>query len=148
MPLGKIELINFLHSIGIEDVSEAMRLKSLNISDITILAHYKITKKQYQRWAHEYHSIAGKSVSIRKRGKLVAMKCTECNGIVRFDSKHDRICDECGLIVDSVTQAAERVRFALRELNSPIRTQHQKEKIKNLLTVGRSEEDVIRIMLS
>ena len=144
--LGKIELINFLHSCGIEDVSEAMRLKSINKNDISILAHYKISKKTYQRWANEYHSISGKSVTVRKRGKLVAMVCRECGGMVRFDSKHDRICDQCGLIVDSNTQAAERIRFALRELNHPIKNKHEKEKIKNLLSIGRSEEDIIRIM--
>src|SRR3972149_231035 len=93
-PIGKIELINFLHSIGIDDVSEALRLKSLNVSDIKILANYKVTPKSYHKWVRAYSSVVGKSVMVRKRGKLISMKCGECGAIIRFDEHHDRVCDK------------------------------------------------------
>ena len=149
-PLSNIELANFMRSIGLsnEEIADAWRLKSMDVSDWKILAKHGITPKSYHKWVTHYSSIVGKSVMVRKRGLLVSMKCTECGGQVRWDIKRDRICEKCGLIVDSATQAAERVRFALRTLDKPIRTKHQKEKIKNLLNLGRSEEDVIRIMLS
>jgi hypothetical protein len=146
--MEKWELINLLRSCGVNDASEALKLKSLNVSDIKILAHYGVDIKTYTHWAKGYSSKIGKSVMIRKRGKLISMVCNECGGIIRFAERGDRICDKCGLIVDSNTQAAERIRFALRELNHPIKSQHEKDKIKNLLTLGKSETEVIRIMVT
>ncbi len=147
MPIGKIELINFLHSMGIEDCSEALKLKSVNVSDIKILAHYKILPKSYHAWKKQYSSIVGKSVMNRKRGKLVTMICHECGGVVRWDVKRDRICDKCGLVVDNATQRQERIRFALRELGVKM-TKDKLQKIKHFVEYGRDDEDIIQLVAS
>lgn len=146
MAMSKIELTNFLHSCGIEDVTEALRLKSINVSDWKILEIHKIPKKSYQRWAHEYSSIVGKSVAVRKRGKLVAMCCPECKGIMRWDRKHDKVCDKCGYIISPIEQKSERIREALRHIGKPATTKSRKQKIESFLKIGLDEDAIIRIL--
>jgi len=146
--IGKIELMNFLHACGIENISEALRLKSLNLSDAKILAKYGIKLKAYKRWTQQYSSVVGKSVMMRKRGKLIAMKCIECGNIVRWDEKYDRVCEKCGLIIPQSKQTAERIRYALRELEKPIANIQEKRRIENLLELGYEEQNVIKIMAS